>query len=466
MSEVTNELLVLSSLVQNEEYARKVIPFLKDEYFGDKIEKRLLQLTVDYYAKYHMAPKRTDLLVSVQNDKKLNEQQTDEATAAVGMMYATETSGSQEFLLETTEKFCKDKAVFNAIQDSIAIYQGHDKTRNHNAIPDLLKDAIAVCFDNRIGIDFYDDAASRFDFYSLPESKLPFHLQILNDVTNGGVVRKTLNLISAGTNVGKSLTLIDLAAGYVRNGFNVLYVSLEMREELIMQRFDANMLRVAVNDVASLGKERFINRVEVLRQKSYGRFKVKEFPPGAASALNIQNVMDDLRLKQGFVPDIVMVDYIQITASAKMKPGSVNSYFYYKSVAEELRALGVENDCVVWSATQFNRGGMDASDANMSDISESTAIAFTADGMWAIFRTEELDAVGQLLWKQLKSRYANKSTRTKFVTGVDVDKQTLYDVDQHNDQLSGGGNQKGSAPVSTMSQGQLKNRFSGMNTGD
>jgi len=462
MSELTNELLVLSSLVQNESYARKVIPFLKDEYFHDPIEKRLIQLIIDYYRKYHIPPKRTDLSVSVQNDQKLNEQQTDDARQIVGQIYAAESAGSEDWLLETTEEFCKSKAVYNAIHEAIAIYQGDSKTLSKNAIPDLLKDAIAVTFDNRIGIDFYEDAGSRFDFYSEPENKIPFHLDILNAVTNGGVTRKTLQILIGGTHVGKSMCLIDLAAGYVRSGKNVLYISMEMREELIMQRFDANMLRVAVNDVASLGKDRYLNRIDVLRQKSYGNFKVKEFPPGAASSVHIRHVMDELRLKQGFVPDIVMVDYLQITASSRMKPGVVNSFYYFKSVAEELRALAVETDTAFWSASQFNRSGMDSSDAEMSDISESSGIAFTVDAAWGIFRTEELDAVGQLLWKQFKNRYANKSTRTRFVTGVDVDKQTLYEVDQQTDVLGGQQKQTDSGPKPTMSQKELKNRFMGM----
>lgn len=461
MSELTNELLVLSSLVQNESYARKVVPFLKDEYFHDPIEKRILQLVLAYYEKYHQPPKRTDLSVSVQNDQKLNEQQTDEARAIVGQIFAADAAGSEDWLLQTTEDFCKDKAVYNAIHRSIAIYQGEDKHLSKNAIPDLVKDAIAVSFDNRVGIDFYDDAERRFDFYSLPENKIPFHLNILNEVTNGGCTRKTLQILIGGTHVGKSMCLIDLAAGYVRSGKNVLYISMEMREELIMQRFDANMLRVAVNDVASLGKDRFLNRIEILKQKSYGQFKVKEFPPGAASAIHIRHVMDEMKMKQGFEPDIVVVDYLQITASSRMKPGTVNSFYYFKSVAEELRALAVETDKVLWSASQFNRSGMDSSDAEMSDISESSGIAFTVDAAWGIFRTEELDSVGQLLWKQFKNRYANKATRTKFVTGVDVDKQTLYDVDQQQNHTNVTGKQ-GDDKKPVMSQDQLKNRFMNM----
>jgi len=460
MSELTNELLVLSSLVQNENYARKVLPFLKEEYFHDPIEKRLVQLVTEYYAKYQQPPRRTDLSVSVQNDPKLDEQQTDEARAVVGQMYAAEPAGNEEWLMETTEAFCKDKAIRNAIFKSIEVYQGDDKSITTNAIPDMLQRAIAVTFDNRIGMDFYDDAEQRFDFYTQPENKIPFHIQILNDVTNGGILRKTLNIITAGTNVGKSLCLIDLAAGYVRQGYNVLYISMEMREEMILQRFDANMLRVAVNDVASLGKERYLSRIETLRQKQYGKFKVKEFPPGSASDLNIKNTMDELKLKQGFIPDVVIVDYIQIVASSRTKSGAVNSYTYFKSVAEELRALAVVTDTAVWTASQFNRSGMDASDANMSDISESAAIAFTADGMWGVFRTEELDAVGQLLWKQLKSRYANKAQRTKFVTGVDVEKQTLFDVDQQ-DNHSGMTGVPPAGERPTMSAQQLKSRFSG-----
>lgn len=457
MSDITNEKLILSSLVQNEQYARKVIPFLKDEYFEDLLEKRLFEIITGYVEKYNGLPNKTDLSINIRNDSKLNEEQTDEALSLAAELFDIEPANNQEWLVTTTESFCQDKAVYNAIHQAIAIYQGEDKQLTPHAIPDLLKNAIAVCFDSKVGIDFFDDAESRFDFYATPESKIPFHLNILNEVTCGGVTPKTLNLLVAGVNVGKTLGLIDLAAGYMRDGKNVLYISMEMREEMIMQRVDANMLKVPVNDVASLGKERFMNRIEVLKQKSYGKLKVKEFPPGMASAVHIRHVVDELKLKQGFVPDIIMVDYLQIAASSRMKYGQVGSYYYYKSVAEELRALAVELNVVIWSAAQFNRGGMNATEVGMEDIAESTGIAMTADGMWGLIRTDELDAVGQIMWKQLKSRYANKAVRTRFVTGVDVEKQCFYDVDQNaQPELSQPEQAK------PMTGQQLKERFLGM----
>lgn len=259
---------------------------------------------------------------------------------------------------------------------------------------------------------------------------------------------------SHNTNVGKTLGLIDLSAGYVRTGLNVLYISAEMREELIMKRFDANMLKVAVNDVASLGKERFMNRIEVLKQKSYGKFKVKEFPPGAVTAVHIRNVVDELKLKHNFVPDIIVVDYLQITGSYRVKFGSVGSYYYYKAVAEELRSLAVELDVAIWSAAQFNRGGMNATEVGMEDVAESVGIMFTVDGAWGLIRTDELDQVQQIQWKQLKSRYADKAVRTRFVTGVDVAKQTFYDVSQaQQDEVS---NPEG---ASRVTQDELREKF-------
>jgi len=458
MSEdITNERLILSSLVQNESYARKVIPFLKEEYFEDLIERRVFELITQYIGKYSTVPSKTDLAVNIRNDEKLNEGQTADALVISNELFQIEPSSNQDWLVSTTESFCQDKAVYNAIHQAIAIYQGEDKQLTPHAIPDLLKNAIAVCFDSKVGIDFFDDAETRFDFYATPENKIPFHLNILNEVTCGGITPKTLNLLVAGVNVGKTLGLIDLAAGYMRDGKNVLYISMEMREEMIMQRVDANMLKVPVNDVASLGKERFMNRIEILKQKSYGKLKVKEFPPGMASSVHIRHVVDELKLKQKFSPDVIMVDYLQIAASSRMKYGQVGSYYYYKSVAEELRALAVELDVVIWSAAQFNRGGMNASEVGMEDIAESTGIAMTADGMWGLIRTEELDEVGQIMWKQLKSRYANKAVKTRFVTGVDVEKQCFYDVDQDSQPKLTQPEQ-----VKPMTGQQLKERFLGM----
>jgi len=428
--DISNEFVILSSLAHDEDYARKTLVHIKEEYFQDETQRVIFSTLRDYIQKYQTRPSKIEVGINLRNDSRLNEGQTDDAIAALEELFEVYPNRSQEWLIETTEAWCKNQAVYNAIQKAIGIYQGEDKHLTTNAIPDILKDAIAVCFDNRIGLDFYEDAEKRFEFYTNPENKLPFHLDILNEVTDGGVTKKSLNLLVAGTNVGKTLGLIDMSAGYVKNGINVLYISSEMREELIMKRFDANMMKVPVNDIAALGKERFMNRIEVIRQKSYGKFKVKEYPPGACTAVHIRNVVDDLKIKCGFVPDVIVVDYLQITGSYRVKFGSVGSYYYYKAVAEELRALAVELDVAMWSAAQFNRGGMNATEVGMEDVAESVGIMFTVDGAWGLIRTDELDQVNQIQWKQLKSRYADKAVRTRFVTGVDVPKQTFYDVSQ------------------------------------
>lgn len=428
--DISNEFVILSSLANDEEFARKCLVHIKEEYFQDETQRVIFETIRDYIQKYQTKPSKIEVGVSIRNDRRLNEGQTELAVAAVEEVFEVQPHRSMEWLVETTENWCKNQAVYNAIHESIAIYQGEDKTRSTTAIPDLLKTAISVCFDTKVGLDFYTDVDSRWEFYTNPENKLPFHLDILNEVTDGGVTKKTLNLLVAGTNVGKTLGLIDMAAGYVKNGIDVLYISAEMREEMIMKRFDANMLKTPINDIASLGKEKFINRIETIRSKSYGRFKVKEYPPGACTAVHIRNVVDELKIRQGFVPQVIVVDYLQIMGSYRVKFGAVGSYYYYKAVAEELRALGVELDVAMWSAAQFNRGGMNATEVGMEDVAESVGIMFTVDGAWGLIRTDELDQVNQIQWKQLKSRYADKSVRTRFVTGVDVPKSTFYDVSQ------------------------------------
>lgn len=454
--EISNEFVILSSLAHDEEYARKTLVHIKEEYFQDETQRAIFATIRDYIQKYQTKPSKIEVGVSLRNNTTLNEGQTDAACAALAEVFEIYPGRSNEWLMETTENWCKNQAIYNAIHKSISIYQGEDQSLATTAIPDLLKDAIGVCFDNHVGLDFYDDVDRRFEYYTNPENKIPFHLDILNEVTDGGVTKKTLNLLVAGTNVGKTLGLIDLSAGYVRNGLNVLYISAEMREELIMKRFDANMLKVAVNDVASLGKERFTNRIEVLKQKAYGKFKVKEFPPGAVTSVHIRNVVDELKLKHGFVPDVIVVDYLQITGSYRVKFGAVGSYYYYKAVAEELRGLAIELDVAIWSAAQFNRAGMNATEVGMEDVAESVGIMFTVDGAWGLIRTDELDQVNQIQWKQLKSRYADKAVRTRFVTGVDVGKQTFYDVSQsQQDEVSN----PESAP--RVSQAELKGRFAG-----
>lgn len=429
MSDITNERLILAGLVKDEEYMRKVLPFISPDYFGDESEKRLFGMVRDYTTKYNMIPDKATLSVEAQNDLSISEGQAERLALTINDVFSIVPPKNLEWMVKTTEDFCQQKAVYNAIQQSISIYQGEESKLTVAAIPDILAKAISVSFDSAIGMDYFTTAEQRYDFYANPESRVPFRMGSFNDVTCGGVIRKTLNLLVAGVNVGKTLGLVSLAADYVRDGYNVLYISGEMREEMIMNRFDANMLETGVNKLVEMGRDKFVSRVHKLKEKTQGNFVVREFPPGAATALSIKNLIDELKMKKGFVPDVIVCDYLQIMGSYRMTYGSQGSYYYFKAVAEELRALAVETNTVLWTAAQFNRTGMAATDVEMSDIAESTGIAQTADGMWALIRTEELDQQNQLLVKQLKSRYANKAVKMRFCIGVSVDTQTLFDLD-------------------------------------
>ena len=428
MSDVTNERLVLAALVKNEEYLRKLIPFIKEEYFIDESEKRLFRMINAYAGKYNELPDKSTLIVETKNDRSLDEGRSDKVLETIADVFSIVPSQNFEWLNSITEKWCQERAVFNALQAAIAIYDGEDKKQTIAAVPDILAKAISISFNTQVGQDYFDDAELRWDFYTNPESKVPFRIDTFNEITSGGLTRKTLNLLVAGTNVGKSLGLVSLAADYIRDGLNVLYVSCEMREEVVFQRVDANILGMNMNKLTDLGKDKYLNRIEQLKSASYGKLKVKEFPPTSATTLNIRQTLDELRMKQNFIPDVIIVDYLQILASYRLAY-SVGSYYFFKSVAEELRALAVETNTVVWSAAQFNRGQMTATDVDMSGIAESAGIAHTADGMWAIIRTDELDQAQQLLVKQLKSRYANKAVKTTFTIGVNIEHQTLYGLE-------------------------------------
>lgn len=454
---ISNERLILSALVKNERYMRAVFPFLKNDFYRDSIEKRIFELIGEYLSKYNSCPNKSSLAILVTNDMTLNEKQTLEAADVVEDIFDIIPPANEEFLIKTTEEWCQTQSVHNAIDTAISIYQGENKNLSVHSIPDILKEAIGMSFDVKVGMDFDDDALIRWEFYTTPENKIPFDIEIMNEVTCGGVTRKTLNVLTAGVNVGKTMSLIHLASAYKKQGLNVLYFSLEMREEMIMQRMDANILKIAVNDIVSLGQERYLSRIETLRQKTHGKLKVKEFPPGTASAAHFRHTINELKLKQNFIPDVIIVDYLTICASSRMKYGVQGSYFYYKAVAEELRALAVEMNVVMWTAAQFNRGGMAATEVGMEDLAESVGIAQTVDGMWAVIRTDELDQVGQLMIKQLKSRYANKAVKTRFTIGVDIDKQTLFDVtqSQQTDIIQ-------PEALRAPTQNDLKNRFMGL----
>ena len=424
---MSSERLVLTTLVKSGEYAKRVIGYLQPEYFELEESRAIFKSVKEYLVKYRATPNRLTIETMIGNDDELDESRTEAATNLLAEVWGLEEPESVDWAVKTTEEWCKDRALYLAINKSISIYQGEDKQYQVSAIPELVRAALGVSFETTLGLDYYDDAERRWEYYTTPENKIPFRIEVLNEVTDGGVTDKSLNIIAAGVNVGKSMCMCALAADYVRSGYDVLYISLEMREELVMQRIDANLLNTDANLLKELGKDRFMSKVQEIRQKSYGRIKVKEYPPSSAHALHFERLLDDYEMLEGFKPRIVIVDYIQICASYKMK-SDTGSYYYYKSVAEELRSIAVKRDLVLWTVSQFNRGGADNSDPTMGDTGESFGIPATADGMWAVMRTEELDQIGQLSWKQLKSRYANKAVKTHFMTGVDVNRFQLFSI--------------------------------------
>lgn len=428
---VTTERLILGGLVLDDHFVRQTIPFLQPEYFHDKIECAVFSQIKHYLDEYKTLPNKTAITLDIKKHERLNEKEVSLALDIIDDIYTVDIAGTdKKWLIKQAEEFCQNKAVYNAIIKAIAIYDGSDTTSTSHVIPDLIKDAISISFEANIGQDLFEDAEARFEYYTQPENKIPFDIEILNDITNGGVGKKTLNMLVAGVNVGKTLGLCHLAAAYMKMGYNVLYVSLEMGEEEILKRVDANTLRVSINKLAEMGKDEFVGKVDRLRQKCHGKLKVKQFPTGSASAAHFKHIINELKLKKRWSPDVIMIDYIGIAASSRIKMGQHNSYTYLKAVAEEFRALAIETDTAVWSAMQLNRQGISSSDVEITDVSDSMGIPATADLMLSVSRTEELDNMGQLLCKQLKNRYGNRATNLRFVVGVDLEKQTLYDVNQ------------------------------------
>ena len=457
MSEVTNEKLVLSALIKNKDYLSKFLPYISEDYFEDLSERKVFNLIKSYAGKYSASPDSSTLLVSAKNDRSIDEDFRDKVLMEIKDTLSIVPTENFEFLKETTEKWCRERAVYNALQDAISVYQGENKKLSIAAVPDLLSKAISINFEQHIGQDYWNDVDKRWDFYVNPESRIPFLIDVLNQITNGGVPRKTANCIVSGTNVGKSFSLVSLGADYIRQGLNVLYFTMEMREEIVGQRYDANLLNVDMNKISEIGKEKYFNRIESLKSKSYGKLVVKEFPPSTASTLNFKQVIDDLKMKKGFVPDVIIVDYLQIVASYRLPPSS-GSYYIMKAVSEELRALAVETNTVLWTATQLNRGQMVATDVDLTGISESAGISHTMDFMLALIRTDELDQLGQLIAKQLKSRYANKSSKSTFALGATLETQRLYGLeDDKSDKLT----QMDS--VVMTDQKELRNKFMSFN---
>ena len=424
------EHIIFSNLLFREDYGRKVIPFLKKEYFQDNSDKIIFDLVESYVEKYNNFPSVEALLVDLSNKDGVDGS-VYENTVKTIKAFELDTSSDLEWLIDKTEKYCQERAVYNAIMNSIKILDGKDTKNNKGAIPQLLSDALSVSFDDHIGHSYIEDSDQRYEFYHRVESKIPYNLEYFNKITNGGLPRKTLNIILAGTGVGKSLFMCHQAAGNLMDGKNVLYITLEMAEERIAERIDANLLDITLDDLKNMSKDEYMRKLERLKNKTAGRLIIKEYPTSTAGSSNFRYLLNELKIKKNFKPDIVYVDYLNICASSRLKyTSNVNTYMYVKAIAEELRGLAVEFDIPIISATQTTRSGYSASDVGLEDTSESFGLPATADFMFALISNEELQSLNQILVKQLKNRYNDLSVNRRFVIGVNRKKMKLYDVEE------------------------------------
>ena len=424
------ETIILSKLFNDEDYLRKVIPFIKEDYFMESSERKIYTYIHQFVTKYNSLPTIDAINIAMQNDKSVNENEYKSISETLTKL-DDEIEVNEKWILDETEKFCKDKALYNSILKSINIIDGNDKANSADGIPSILQEALAVCFDNNVGHDYLDNADSRYDFYHRDEMKLPFDLEMFNKITNGGLPNKTLNICLAGTGVGKSLFMCHMAAGALSQSKNVLYITLEMAEERIAERIDANLMNVNIHELKDLSRSMFENRMTKIRAKTEGRLIVKEYPTASAHTGHFKALLNELQLKRNFRPDIIFIDYLNICSSSRFKASSgVNSYTLIKGIAEELRGLAVEFDLPIVSATQTTRGGYANSDVELTDTSESFGLPATADLMFALISTEELEKMGQLMVKQLKNRYNDPGVNKRFMIGVDRGKMKLYDLEQ------------------------------------
>ena len=423
----TIERTALTQLVTNEQYARKVLPFMKGDYFADKTERTVFEEITKFVDKYNKIPTQTSLEIEVSGRKDLNEEEFKKVVAVIQTLESTDVDF--DWLVNTTEQFCKDKAVYNAIVEGISIIDGKDKQRGPDAIPSILTDALAVGFDNRVGHDYLVDADDRFDFYHTVEEKIPFDLEFFNKITKGGLPPKTLNIALAGTGVGKSLFMCHMAANCLSMGKNVLYITLEMAEERIAERIDANLMNISMEDLHDLPKQMYDNKIAKIIKSTSGKLIVKEYPTASAHSAHFRGLIKELAIKKSFSPDILFIDYLNICASTRFKgQNNVNSYMYVKAIAEELRGLAVETNVPIMSATQTTRSGFTSSDVGLEDTSESFGLPATADFMFALISNEELDELNQIAVKQLKNRYNDLTVNKRFVIGIDRTKMQLFDI--------------------------------------
>ena len=436
------ESTIIKNLVSDDTYVRKVIPYIKPEYFNEYSDKILFDIINNFVVTYGQTPTKEVLSIEVDNRKDLNEDSYKQLQVKIDDIDNTEVDS--QWLLDATEKWCKQRAVYLALLDSVKIADGQDEKRTEDAIPSILQEALAVSFDDHIGHDYIEDYEDRFAFYHRNESKIPFDLSLFNKITKGGLPNKTLNIALAGTGVGKSLFMCHCAAAALLQGKNVLYITLEMAEEKIAERIDANLLNIPIQKLADLPKSMFDKKIRTLSNKTKGKLIIKEYPTASAHVGHFKSLVSDLALKRSVRPDIIFIDYLNICASQRYKGSIVNSYTYVKAIAEELRGFAVECNVPIVSATQTTRAGFGSTDVDLTDTSESFGLPATADLMFALISTEELEGMNQIMVKQLKNRYNDPTMNKRFCVGIDRAKMKLYDVEesaQEDIQDSGQGSQ-------------------------
>jgi len=420
---------ILSHLIFNEEYTRKVIPFLKEDYFHDNADKIVFNLIDNYIKKYNNNPTRETLLIELNNTDKINEVNYKKSKDIISSLSSENTD--IKWLVDSTEKFCQDKAIHNSILKSIQILDDSNSDLSKGSIPKLLSDALGISFEVNIGHDYIDNANERYEYYHRKEDRINFDLDYFNIITKGGLVRKTLNIALAGTGVGKSLFMCHCSSYNLTQGKNVLYITMEMAEEKIAERIDANLLNSTIDELSIMPKDAYDKKINRLKEKTVGKLIIKEYPTASAGSANFRHLLNELRIKRNFIPDIIYIDYLNICSSSRIKSGSnVNSYTYIKAIAEELRGLAVEFNVPIVSATQTTRGGYSNSDVEITDTSESFGLPATADLMFALISTEEMENLNQIMVKQLKNRYNDPTLNKRFVVGIDRAKMRLYNVEQ------------------------------------
>ena len=450
------EFLILRNLLYNEEYVRKVIPFIKADYFEDYNQKVVFEEIVNFVEKYNQTLTQEVLCIETEKRQDINDSSFQEITKLISSL--DNTPSEFNWLVDTTEKWCRDRAIYLALMESIQLADGKDDTKGRDAIPTILSDALAVSFDSNVGHDYLTDYEERYESYHRKEDKIPFDLEYFDKITKGGLPNKTLNIALAGTGVGKSLFMCHVASSVLLQGKNVLYITLEMAEEKIAERIDANLLNVNIQDITDLPKTMFEDKVTNLAQKTQGTLIIKEYPTASAHSGHFKALLQELALKKSFKPDIIFIDYLNICASSRYRAGSnVNSYSFIKAIAEELRGLAVEANLPIVSATQTTRSGFASSDVDLTDTSESFGLPATADLMFALISTEELEGLNQIMVKQLKNRYNDPTVNKRFIVGIDRAKMRLYDCEQNaQEDISDSGQENTSTEES-----KFKDKFGG-----